>query len=436
MRLKTLAGCLLASTFSFSTITLACSNVAVTGPNDVVAVARTMDLEFNTGNTFGFGGRGWKNVSNINMPQKAPTHALKWTNKYPFLGQTGFKSYVIADGINNQGLYASFLDLPDVSYYPAYDPKDKRPELGITDLVNYVLGTAKSVPEAIADLMKTQIIANSFALKIGTKLMFGGNAVHLILRDKEGNAAVIEWTKVNDKPMLHVYEHKAGIDTVIESIPDSDIKSVTFKNADASVATNSPDYAWQLTNTARYDKVFTGNTSRKWDGLYMNGSGFYDIPGNWTPPGRFARATQLIRVMPKPENEQQAQMLAFSALETVRTPVGSNPAASLWASVSDLKHNIYHYKVLLNAFTNMKTETVYISLPKFDAKWQTYDVNTLGKRNKVPKGWIKAIVKQGPIATPAGVKMTEELIHAPTKGDMKATIKWMSARPTKKGMAK
>lgn len=414
----------MASGFAFSSITLACSNVEVYGPNHVNAVARTMDLELNTGNQFGFGARGWKNVSNINMPQQAPIHAMKWTNKYAFVGQSMFHEYILADGLNSQGLYAAWLDLPDTSLYPTYNPKDKRPEMGLADLTNYVLGTSKTVPEAIHNITKTQVVLDSLAVNLGSHTIFGGSAIHLVIRDRDGNSATIEWTKYNDKPMMHVYEHKGGTNTVVESIPGTDAKPVVFENATGSAVTNAPDYAWQLKNTARFNDMFTGNTDQQWNGFYMNGSGMTGIPGSWTPPSRFARATQLLRLMPQPKTEEQALALAFSALETVRVPLGANPAGSLWATVSDLKNSVYYFKTLLNAKIDPKTNNLTISLPAFDNKWQRFDVKQLARRNHVPRGWMKAQVKQGPIATPEGAENTKKMIYAPTPGDIKTTYTW------------
>lgn len=422
---KLLASCLLASTFALSTITLACSNVEVYGPNHIDAVGRTMDLELNTGNQFGFGARGWHNIANINMPQKEPIDPMKWVNKYAFVGQTMFHKYILTDGLNSQGLYAGWLDLPDVSLYPTYNPQDKRPEMGLADLTNYVLGTSKNVPEAIHNIAKTQVIMDTLAVKLGTHTLFGGSAIHLVLRDRDGNSATIEWTKYDGKPKMHIYEHKGGTNSVVESIPDTNAKPVIFEDATGSVTTNAPNYSWQLQNTARFDKVFTGNTNRKWDNLYMNGSGMAGIPGSWTPPSRFARATQLIRLMPKPQTEQQALALAYSALLTIRVPVGANPAGSLWATMSDLKNSVYYFKVLLNAAADFKTRIIKISLPSFNNNWQRIDVKKLASRNRVPKGWVKALVKQGPIATPAGVALTKKMTYAPTPGNIKTTYNWM-----------
>jgi choloylglycine hydrolase len=421
---KLVSACIITGAFALSTISLACSNIFVSGPNNIAAVARTMDLELNTGDTFGFGGVGWKNTSNIDMPQKGPIHGMKWTNKYGFIGQSMFKTYVITDGMNSQGLYAAWLDLPDVSLYPSYNPMNKKPEIGIGDLTDYVLGTSKNVPEALANIKKTQPILDALSLKIKNKMYFGGSAVHLVLRDEAGNAAVVEWTKFKGKPVMHYYFHKAGTDTVVESMPNQNTKPIVFKNALGSATTNSPDYAWQLKNTAKYNSLFTGSTGKRWGGAHMNGSGMYGIPGSWTPPSRFARGTQLVRVMPKPQTENEAMVLAYEALETMITQIGTNPAASLWATMSDLHNKIYYFKPLLYVAPNFKTNHLAIKVPPFDTPWQKYDVKQLTAANTVPQGWIKAQASQGEVATKAQAAKVKQMTYSPTPGKSRATINW------------
>lgn len=405
--------------FLTSTFTNACSNVFVAG-NNTAAVARTMDLEMNTGNKFGFGAIGWKNTSNINAIQSQPIKPLHWINRYAFLGQTGFGTYVILDGINSAGLYAGFLDLPNITYYPTYNPKDKRPELGLTDLADYVLGTANSVPNALNRLNKAQIVENAFSIQYKGKTYFVGNAIHLVLRDKYGNAAVIEWVKGKQKlSETHIYFHKAGTTTVSETISGQPHYHKVYHNTLGGVVTNAPSYSWQLNNTRKYDYVYTGNTNKTWDGLHMNGSGMAGIPGDWTPPSRFARASQLLRLTPTPKTEKQALNLAYGILSAaMHVPVGSNSAATIWASVSDLKNGIYYFKNYMSSLPNAKTNTSYIRLYDFNNPFVSYNINRLKKRKTAPKGWIPAKAKVGPKATAKQIHMANEMAYSPTAGKM------------------
>ncbi len=295
---------------SVSATSQACSDIAVTG-NGFAAVARTLDFEANTGSLFGLSHVGDKNTSNVNWPQSFPVHAKSWVTKYSFMGQTAFGTNVILDGINSQGVYAGFLYLPEFTRYPVANAKDSRPELAVTDTANYVLATADSVNQAVKELKQVQLVKS--AVQKGSKFLFV--PVHLVIRDKTGNSAVVEW--IDGKTVIH---QPAG-----------------------DVLTNSPPLDWQLNNAKKYDYTSTSNTNRKWDGHYMNGSGFYGVPGDWTPPGRFARAAAVLKSMPKPNSESQALALAYQALQTVAVPLGVNPSPTLWMSLADLKNNIYYF---------------------------------------------------------------------------------------------
>lgn len=399
----------------------ACSNVFVSGKG-VAAVGRTMDLELNTGNTMGYGARGMQNTSNINAPQAAPVNAVKWTNHYAFLGQTAFHTYVILDGINSAGVYASYLDLPDVSYYPNYNPDNKKPELGLTDIVNYVLGTSATVKQAIQNIEKTQPVINTFEMQYKDHFFFGGNAVHLALRDRFGNTGVIEWTKLHGKSIMNVYYHPAGTNYVRKIVPGYPALDEIIKGTQGAVLTNSPAYDWQLKNAANYNYMFTGSTKRQWNGTYQNGSGMAGLPGDYTPVSRFVRGTQLIRLLPKVETEKQALMLVYTVLETLKVPVGSNPAASIWASVSDLKNSVYYFKPLLYVSPGLKQHLVKVALPPLNNPWQAYPVKKYALKNVVPQGWLSAEVKPGKMATEKQLQFALTMGYAPTPGGIKSQV--------------
>ena len=368
-----------------------CSNVMVSG-DGFAAVARSMDLEANTGNLFGLGLAGEKNTSNINIPQQYPIKAITWKNKYSFLGQTGFGLPIICDGINSQGLYAGFLYLPGMARYPNYNPKDNRRELAVTNTINYILGTSRNVTDALKNLNHVQLVFS--AVQVNKK--FATFPVHLVIRDKTGHSAVIEW--VNHK--TRVYDN-AG-----------------------PVLTNSPSYPWQVKNAKKYNYTFTGNTNKKWDGLYMNGSGFYGIPGDWTPPSRFVRLTQVTRHMPKPANEKQALYLSYSALQSAIVPLGANSAASIWLSLSDLKNSTYYFRPIFFVVSDKNDIQTYKMSPAYGQELQGYNVKQFARKynqhTQLPKNWIHVKIKQGNIAK--NIKQLNAEALSPTSG--KSTVKF------------
>lgn len=404
----------------------ACSEVFINGASGIAAVARNMDLSLNTGDEFALGRVGDKNTSNINMPQQGAAKPFAWTTKYAFLGQDAFRTYNIVDGVNSQGVYVGVLDLPNITQYPDYNPHDKRPELSIANIPNYVLGTAATVPEALANLAKVQMVNAAFQIT-DDPAVFGSSAVHMIMHDKAGNGALIEWIKgPSNQPETDIYFYKSGSKQIIEKsyLPNQKPRQTIFKNNIMSVLTNSPSYSWHLKNTAQYNYVFSGNTDRKWDGQYMNGSGMYGIPGDWTPPSRFVRASQLIRLMPTPNNEAQALFLANQAWQTVVVPLGSNIAATEWASSIDLQTSTYYFWKMFSPQPVDDGKIMQVTINPIHNYWQKYNLAAIANQAQLPQGWRSAQVVPGEKVPPGGVAKIMQMVNSPTPGKMQYTIRF------------
>ena len=343
-----------------SSMGMACSNIAIQTDTNTI-VGRTLDFEENTGNVFGMGRVGDVNHTRMNVHPVA--HSLTWTNRYDFVGQTGMNNPNIIDGINAKGLYAGFFYLPGITQYPQYNQAKAKPALGVFDVVNYVLGEASSVPNAIHLLNNVQMVENAIALAPNTQPgVYGIMPMHILLRDQAGHSAVIEFIK--------------GQAHITQNI--------------GPVLTNSPSIEWQRHNAAQYNYVRTNNTQKRYDGLYMNGSGFDGIPGDWTPPGRFARATQVIKHFPKSFNDTQATLVARQALSVVEVPLGVNPSPTLWESMANLKANTYSFRPMLHVVDQEKH--VFDIDAQSQGGWQTVSLLDLVKRDSIPSGWLHAIL--------------------------------------------
>lgn len=357
---------------------IACSNVFIHG-NQQSVIARSMDFEFNSGGVFALGSPGTQNEADLTMNVKdkdIPT--TKWTPSHHYMGQTWLSGTAVIDGINDAGVYVAYLYLPDTTEFPTYNKEDKRPALGVFDIGNFVLGNADSVSDALTKLKKSQIIANAVGIKpFHINGIFMVAPVHVVIRDKTGHSAVIEWQ--NGKTIIY---DKAG-----------------------PVMTNSPDYAWQVKHAQQYDNVQSKNTKARFNGILMNGSGFVGLPGDWTSPNRFARATQVLKHSPKPSNDVEARRLALSVLQTVQVPPGTNPAPTLWESISDLQNLTYFYKPMYT-ITNPLKGTLKGADPT--KPWQQYRLKDIIAAKQLPKNWNVAISK----ATPAeDVKYVQDMMN-------------------------
>lgn len=343
----------------------ACSNVAINATGNTV-VARTLDFEQNTGNVMALGLPGQSNISNTNLTPQA--QAYRWVTQYAFLGQSGYKNPNILDGMNDCGVYVGYFYLPGITHYPAYKSQGK-PALGITDVANYLLGTSSSVDDALNQLKKVQLVANGIAVDAKHEPgVYEIMPIHILIRDNHGDSAVIEFIKGHT-----VVHHPAG-----------------------AVLTNAPDFNWQRNNAKKYNYTTTNNTNQQVDGLYMNGSGFEGIPGDWTPPGRFARATQVLKHFPHVYTNAQAMTLAQQALATVEVPLGVNPSPTIWESIANLHTHDYYFRALYNITDS--TSHTYQVVDNGMPPWQVYHLDKIAATDRLPKGWVSAEINhQAPL---------------------------------------
>ncbi|MCB7128336.1 MAG: linear amide C-N hydrolase [Candidatus Brocadiales bacterium] len=362
---------------------LGCSNVGVSG-NGYTATARTMDFPLSSGGIFGLGKVGDKNTTDLTVLHGGQKiKALTWTTEHNFLGQTWLGNSAIFDGVNDEGLYTGYFYLPQFTEYPRYDPADPRPALGIMEVTNYLLATAGSVSDALERLKKVQVIINAMPMYMpGHDGLFVISPLHIVLRDKKGDSAVVEWVKGKQ----NIY-------------PDS-----------GPVITNSPPFDWQVLYAQQFDYVTTEGTAAKFDGVTMNGTGFGGIPGDWSPPSRFARAYQIARLSPEPDSMNAALRTALSILESMQVPWGTNPSMTVWKTLVDLNNSVYYFQPMFNVIDVEKNKIVSYNPA---TSWVTADLNKIVLEGALPKGWVRVNVTP----TPEGAaKELADLIKYPEGG--------------------
>lgn len=408
---------------------LPCSNVFVAARSEdlpervFAAVARTMDFEQITGNAFGYGLKGIANVSNINM--YPPVNPAKWTNKYSFAGQTSLRTSIMTDGVNSEGLYVGLLELPGYAEYPAYNPSDPRPELGVMNVLIYSLGTSANVIEALDNLQQHQLVINAGSI---LDVVFAGFPFHLSLRDKHGNSAVIEWVGGE----THYYFHEAFTNLVIETVDSlDDPRTTEYVGANAAILTNAPPYGWHLSEAAKspWADMVTGNTAQTWnvDGksVYMNGSRMLGLPGDFTSPSRFIRGSVLTRVVPQAKSQDQAMRAAYSIIQSLQQPPGSSPDPTIWMSWVDLRRSVYHFKPLLYPLTVKVANdefAQFIDTPLLkETPWKSVQVKRL---NRVPPGGVAVKSRLGKQASAFWKAEVLQMINRPTPGESTVEVRF------------
>lgn len=284
-------------------------------------------LNISVHNNVGFVGQ--KNTTDVVLDaDKIPQDKLtSWTNEYGYFGRTAFDTPKMIDGMNTQGFSVAMLYLPGTQY-PVFDAQDTRPVLGIYDLGSYLLAMAPNVPQALDLVKKHQIVQAAIETESGIYLK--DIPAHLVLRDKSGASAVIEF--VNGKPVI--YEQASN------------------------VMTNQPTYDWQLKHAALYDSLKSGGplpnpTFAKmvldYDAILKESGGespfLLGLPGDYTAASRFVKATVLLNNLPEPHSTQEAAFHAQSVLNSVIVPPTSD-SFTIWTMIKDLDNQLVYIKEL------------------------------------------------------------------------------------------
>lgn len=269
----------------------ACTRAVYVGPDSMVITGRTMD---------------WKEdiMSNIYVFPRGIQRAgynkgetVKWTSKYGSVIATGY-DIGTCDGMNEKGLVASLLFLPESVYER---PNDTRPVMGISIWTQYVLDNFATVHEAVEELKKE-------TFRIDAPQMPNGSAstLHLAITDETGNTAVLEYLD----GYLNIHQGK-----------------------EYQVMTNSPRFDYQLAINDYWKEV---------GGLQM-------LPGTNRSSDRFVRASFYINAIPQTSDAQIAVPSVLSVMRNVSVPFGiTTPdkpyiSSTRWRSVADQKNKVYYF---------------------------------------------------------------------------------------------
>jgi choloylglycine hydrolase len=240
-----------------------------------------------------------------------------WSARHGFVGVGALGRPSATDGINEAGLYAGLLYLPGFADYQSADGVPADELVSPDEVASLVLAGAATVREAI-DVASDVTVWNRIEEVLGSVL-----PIHLVLYDSSGDAAVVEWVGGQRR----VHENPVG------------------------VCTNAPPFDWHVTNLRNYVNLSATNVSPlDLDGVAIDGlgqgTGLLGLPGDWTPPSRFVRATAIAHAT-LPVDGADAGMLAalhiVNAFDipkgVVRSPEGGDFTA--WSSVIDLATRRY-----------------------------------------------------------------------------------------------
>lgn len=277
-----------------------CTRVVYSGKNGMVATGRSMDWKTEMRSNL------WAFPKGMERNGETGTNSLKWTSKYGSVITSAFE-IASTDGMNEKGLVANLLWLPEAEY-PVRD--QSKPGLAITAWVQYMLDNFATVDEAVTAIDENTFQVVSDMMPDGSRLA----TLHLSVSDATGDCAIFEY--IGGK--LTVYHSK-----------------------EYKVMTNSPTYSKQLALNEYWKSI----------------GGLSFLPGTNRASDRFARASFYINALPQTDDVRIAVASVFSVIRNTSVPYGiSTPespeiSTTQWRTVSDSKDLLYFFESSLTPNT-------------------------------------------------------------------------------------
>jgi choloylglycine hydrolase len=221
----------------------------------------------------------------------------KWTAKYAATGGILFGNLAIMDGLNEKGLAVSAFFFPTMAEYTATTPDNQAKSMSAADFSNWILTQFASVDEVRAAVAGGEAI-------VAPTLLPGWppqpQPFHWIVYDQSGKSLVIEPLEgklvLSDNPL--------------------------------GVFTNSPSFDWHMTNLRNYISLSPRDVpavtiDKETFAPFGMGAGLHGLPGDFTPPSRFVRASVFSATAIAAADAQAGIFKGFHILNNFDIPVGS-----------------------------------------------------------------------------------------------------------------
>lgn len=299
---------------------LACTGIRLTAKDGSVVVARTLEFGADLQSKVGIFPAGTAITGAL--PNNAS--GISFTTKYGIVGANAFGLATVVDGINDRGLYVGEFFFPGFAGYTDVTAENASQAMAGYQYSMWILGNFASVAEVKAAYDRV-VLAPTVVPELGM-----APPVHFRIVDKSGAAVVVE--PIAGK--LVMYDDPLG------------------------VITNSPTFDWHITNLSNYVGLSPNNRqSISVGGVTLSsfgqGSGFYGIPGDFTPPSRFVRAVAYQAAAVQPATAGDAVQQVFHILNNFDIPVGAVRDEvqgkaidewTLWTSAEDLTNLQFYFR--------------------------------------------------------------------------------------------
>lgn len=297
-----------------------CTGIRIMAENVAIIYARTLEFGIDTKSNILMIPRNYSFTGTTPSKNFA---GLKWNSKYAVLGANMLNINGLIDGVNEKGLAGGLFYFPGFAKYQDVSEKQYGYSIAPWELITWILTNFSTVSEVKANLPNIKL-TNTIFPPWGIV-----PPLHAIIHDLSGETLVIEY--VNGE--LYLYNNPIG------------------------VITNSPTFDWHLTNLSNYINLSPFNVENlKLQGLTLiplgQGSGMLGLPGDFTSPSRFVRATVFMQTTKNIKHELDALNSAFHILNLFDIPFGSviekndgqkNYELTQWTSAADLKNKRYFW---------------------------------------------------------------------------------------------
>ena len=301
----------------------ACTGITLKSKDDATVVARTVD----------WGGSEMNNLYTIvprghamqSLLPDGTQNGLSYVSLYGYAGLAVEQPEFVIDGTNETGLSAALFYFPNYGEYQKYNEADKDISLADFQVVSWILSRFSSIDQVKSAINNVRIV----------NVDPTASTVHWRITEPSGRQVVMEI--VNGVP--NFYENEVG------------------------VLTNSPGFQWQLTNLNNYVNLYPGTAGPTRFGpitlrAFGSNSGFLGLPGDFTPPSRFVRASFLKTYAIPQDTAQQTVDQAFHILNNFDVPLGAEyatgqapnnmPSATQWTIATDLQNSVIYYHTMYN----------------------------------------------------------------------------------------
>ena len=222
------------------------------------------------------------------------------------------------EATNEKGLSMAGLNFPDNADYKPFH--EKLNNVTPFEFIPYILGKCKNICEALEEVNKINLVNMNFSENLPL------SPLHFIISDRTKSLTV-----ESVKDGLKIYENPVG------------------------VLTNNPTFDYHLMNLNNYSSLHEGKSENKFsDELKFNnyslGLGALGLPGDFSSPSRFIKATFVKYKSKLGSSEKESVYQFFHILDSVAMPKGcvlvrnGEYEYTRYSSCCNADKGIYYYK--------------------------------------------------------------------------------------------